>query len=96
MLIFVEGFNYMCDFVARLLSRLIKNAYVYIRLQASGDPVACFDELSSQRYLPPPFQSRQYDPQLPSLVYVLLHDWCKGAALGVDPDSVLSQVEGVK
>lgn len=60
--------------------------------QASGDPVACCDELSSPRYLPPPFQSRQYDPQSPALVCVLLHDWCKGAALGVDPDRVLSQV----
>lgn len=54
--------------------------------------MACFDELSSQRYLPPPFQSRQYDPQSPALVYVLLHDWCQGAAQGVDPDRVLSQV----
>ncbi|CAN0548377.1 unnamed protein product, partial [Ectocarpus sp. 8 AP-2014] len=41
---------------------------------ASGDPIACFDELSLPRYLPPPFQSRQYDPQSPTLVYVLLHD----------------------
>lgn len=63
--------------------------------QASGDPVACFDELSSPIYLPPPFQSRQYDPQSPALVYLLLHDWCRGAALGVDPDRVLSQVRGV-
>lgn len=62
--------------------------------EASGDPVACFDELSSPRYLPPPFQSRQYDPQAPALVYVLLHDWCRGAEQGVDPDTVLSQMRG--
>lgn len=62
--------------------------------EASGDPVACFDELSSPRYLPPPFQSRQYDPQAPALVYVLLHDWCRGAEQGVDPDIVLSQMRG--
>lgn len=60
--------------------------------KASGDPIACFDELSSPRHLPPPFQSRQYDPQSPALVYVLLHDWCSGAAQGVEPDRVLSQV----
>ncbi|CAN0208058.1 unnamed protein product, partial [Laminaria digitata] len=62
--------------------------------EASGDPVACFEELSSQRYLPPPFQSKQYDPKSPALVYVLLHDWCLGAAQGVDPDRVLSQMRG--
>lgn len=61
--------------------------------QTSGDPIACFDELSAPRYLPPPFQSRQYDPQTPTLVYVLLHDWCLGAAHGVDPDRILSQVK---
>ncbi|CAN0329406.1 unnamed protein product, partial [Discosporangium mesarthrocarpum] len=60
--------------------------------EASGDPVACFDELSSPRYLPPPFQSHQYDPHCPSLVYVLLHDWCRGAAEGVDPDRLFMQV----
>jgi len=62
-------------------------------LQASGDPIACFDELSSPRYLPPPYQTRQYDPHSPTLVYVLLHDWCLGAAQGVDPDRLLSQVD---
>ena len=60
--------------------------------QASGDPMACFEDLSSQRHLPPPFQSKQYDPKSPALVYVLLHDWCLGAVHGVDPDRVLSQV----
>eukprot|EP00752_Nemacystus_decipiens_P016769 g15006.t1 len=62
--------------------------------EASGDPIACFDELSSPRYLPAPYQSRQYDPQSPTLVYVLLHDWCEGAARGVDPDRLLSQMRG--
>ena len=54
--------------------------------------MACFHELSSPRYLPPPFESKQYDPVSPALVYVLLHDWCQGAAQGVDPFRVLSQV----
>ncbi|KAG5182392.1 ER-golgi trafficking TRAPP I complex 85 kDa subunit-domain-containing protein [Tribonema minus] len=51
--------------------------------EASGDVMACFEELMSSRHLPPPYQRAQYDPAGALPLYVLLHDVCKVLSAGL-------------